>query len=144
MLEIIKKFLRQNPKIPQAGSLRGKYYERTGACTQCGQCCSNIYLVHGEQTINSLPLFEELQATTPDYASFVPIDADSEGNLLFCCTHLQVDKRCGIYDTRPDFCRRYPSEQGMLMGAKLAADCGYQFRLLKSFQTVLETGLGRN
>ena len=144
MLEVIKRFLNQAPKIldthiPQAGMLRGKYYERSGACNQCGQCCTNIYLVHGEKTIDSLPLFKELQATNPDYASFVPIDADSEGCLIFRCSNLQDDNSCGIYDSRPELCRMYPSEQGMLMGGKLAAGCGYQFRLLKNFQQVLET-----
>jgi len=139
MLDMIYKLMGSHSQIPQAGVQRGKYYERSGSCHQCGQCCTNIYLVHGEKTINSLPLFHELQETNPDYASFIPIDSDSEGSLIFRCQHLQDDNRCGIYNSRPELCRLYPSEQGMLMGGKLAAGCGYHFELLKNFQEILKS-----
>src|SRR6478609_7331659 len=137
MLDMIYKLMGRSSQIPQTGVLQGKYYERSGSCHQCGQCCTNIYLVHEEKAINSLSLFQELQKTKPEYASFIPIDSDSEGSLIFRCQHLQEDNRCGIYDSRPELCRLYPSEQGMLMGGKLAAGCGYQFRLLKNFQDIL-------
>lgn len=137
MLEIVKSFLKPaEPK--QAGTIQGQYYERSGACNQCGKCCTRIYLVYGQQTINSLALFEEVKAQNPEYQYFKPLMAESdEEGLLFQCVHLQSDNRCGIYDSRPQFCRQYPSEHAMLMGAKLAEGCGYQFRLLKTFQDVL-------
>jgi uncharacterized protein len=139
MLEIVKTFLKEKARLPirQSGSLKGEYYERSGSCNQCGKCCTNIYLVHGEQTIDSIPLFEELKQNNPDYESFEPVASESDGSVLFQCRHLQADKTCGIYDQRPDFCRRYPSEQGLLMGGKLAPECGYKFRLLKTFEDVL-------
>lgn len=135
MLDIVKSFLRAED-FQQAGLVSGQYYERSGACNQCGKCCTNIYLIHGQQTINSIELFEQLQQENPEYAFFKPVVQESDG-LVFQCSHLQADNTCGIYDQRPDFCRRYPSEHSLLMGGQLAEGCGYSFRLLKSFQDVL-------
>ena len=141
MLEIVKSFLRDKTRqgIRQNGALKGRYYERTGSCNQCGKCCTNIFLVHGEQTIDNVARFEELKQSNPDFHSFEPLlEASEEGEgLVFRCRNLLPDNTCAEYDTRPDFCRRYPSEQGLLMGGKLAETCGYKFRLLKTFQDVL-------
>ncbi len=138
MLEIVKAFLRPE-ETPQAGRLQGQYYERTGQCNQCGKCCTQIYLVYGQQTINSVEMFEAIKAENPEYASFKPLrnESDEEG-LQFQCVLLQPDNTCGAYEQRPDFCRNYPSEQSLLMGGKLAEGCGYQFRLLQNFQAVLQ------
>jgi len=138
MLEIVKSFLKSD-EAPQAGLVQGQYYERSGSCNQCGKCCSHIYLVYSQETITSVEMFEEIKAKNPEYQSFKPLLNESdEHGLLFQCTYLQADKTCGAYDSRPDFCRKYPSEQSILMGAKLAEGCGYKFRLLKNFQDVLK------
>ena len=138
MLEIVKAFLKPE-EAPQAGRLQGQYYERTGSCNQCGKCCTQIYLVYGQQTINSIEMFEEIKAENPEYGSFKPLlrESDEEG-LQFQCVLLQADNTCGAYAERPDFCRKYPSEQSLLMGGKLAEGCGYQFQLLQNFQSVLQ------
>ena len=136
MLEIVKSFL--NPGEPrQSGTVQGSYYERTGSCNQCGKCCSHIYLVHGQKLLVDEEHFESLKKENHEYAYFKVIDRQPDG-LLFQCVHLQDDKSCGVYNDRPDFCRKYPSEHSILMGGKLADGCGYQFRLLKSFQDVLK------
>lgn len=137
MLEIVKAFLRPGEPL-QSGAVQGQYYERTGSCNQCGKCCSNIYLVYGQQTINSVEMFEEIRANNAEYQYFKPLLSQSDPDgLLFQCIHLQPDNTCGIYDQRPAFCRKYPSEHSILMGGKLAEGCGYQFRLLQTFQDVL-------
>lgn len=135
MLEIVKSFLAPE-ELKQTGVLQGQYYERSGSCNQCGKCCTNIYLVYGQQTIESVEMFEEVKHANPEYQYFKPV-AQEEDGLLFQCIHLQADNSCGIYNDRPEFCRRYPSEHSLLMGGKLAEGCGYSFRLLKSFQDVL-------
>jgi Fe-S-cluster containining protein len=138
MLEIVKSFLRPE-ESSQAGVLQGQYFERTGACNQCGKCCSNIYLVYGQQTINSLEMFEDVKTKNPEYEYFKPLPTQSDPDgLLFQCIHLQPNNTCGIYNNRPTFCRQYPSEHSILMGGKLAEGCGYQFRLLRTFQDVLK------
>jgi len=142
MLEIVKSFLKPE-EAQQAGRVQGQYYERSGSCNQCGKCCTHIYLVYGQQTITSVEMFEEIKATNPEYHSFKPLvqesgETSSEDGLLFQCTHLQADNTCADYENRPDFCRKYPSEQSLLMGGKLAEGCGYKFRLLRNFQDVLK------
>ncbi|HEY9745424.1 MAG TPA: YkgJ family cysteine cluster protein [Oculatellaceae cyanobacterium] len=136
MLEIVKSFLSRE-EFKQSGPVQGQYYERTGSCNRCGKCCTNIYLIHGQKVIDTPELFEELQLSNPEYQYFKPVSQDEEG-LLFQCTHLQPDNTCGIYENRPEFCRKYPSEQTLLMGGKLAESCGYRFRLLRTFQDVLQ------
>lgn len=139
MLEIVKAFL-QPQEAQQAGTIQGQYYERTGSCNQCGKCCTDIYLVYGQQAIDSIEMFEDVKAKNPEYHYFKPLIHQSDGNgLLFQCIHLQADNSCAIYENRPSFCRKYPSEHSLLMGGKLAAGCGYKFRLLKTFQDVLNT-----
>ena len=135
MLDIVKSFLSKE-ELKQSGVVTGQYYERSGGCNQCGKCCTNIYLVHGQQTIDTPELFEELKSQNPEYAYFKPVNHDADG-VVFQCVHLQSDNSCGIYEDRPSFCRKYPSEHTLLMGGKLAENCGYRFRLLKTFQDVL-------
>ena len=141
MLNIVKHFLNQDD-FQQNGFLGGEYYDRQGACGQCGKCCTQIYLIYGQQVIDSIPLFESLKETNPDYHYFVPLDEKEDG-LIFQCKHLQTDNRCAIYSDRPDFCRKYPSEQSLLMGGKLAEGCGFRFTLKKTFQQVLAEKMGK-
>ena len=137
MLDIVKSFLRPEEN-KQAGVVQGQYYERSGSCNQCGKCCTHIYLVYAQQTINSVSMFEEIKANNPEYHYFKPLRQESdEDGLLFQCIHLQADNTCGIYEQRPSFCRQYPSEHSLLMGGKLAEGCGYRFRLLNTFQDIL-------
>lgn len=135
MIELVKSFLRSDEEA-QVKPLEGQYYRRTGSCNMCGKCCTNIFLVHDKITIQTEEAFEALREDNAEYQYFVPISSTEEG-LRFQCIHLQEDKSCGIYDDRPDFCKRYPSEHSLLMGGQLAEGCGYSFQLLKTFQQVL-------
>jgi Fe-S-cluster containining protein len=134
MLELIKAFT--DARLPQAGSVAGRYYTRTGSCQSCGKCCKDIYLAHGGKALTRIEDFTRLKAKNPEYRSFVPVDNDEEG-LLFRCINLTEDNRCADYDNRPYFCRSYPSEKGILMGGKLAEGCGYAFEPIATFQQVL-------
>jgi len=53
-------------------------------------------------------------ATNPDYAG-------PEDLVFYRCRHLQDDNRCGIYETRPQFCRDYPDTPFIVM----APGCAY-------------------
>lgn len=121
---------------PQAGEVMGQYYKRTGACNMCGKCCTNIYLVHNKEVIKTAYEFEKLQALESEYQGFTPVEVDEHG-LRVACKHLKADNSCEIYEERPSFCRKYPSEVGILLGAELATGCGYSFELLKTFNQVL-------
>ncbi len=121
---------------PMEGLLPGKIYNRTGACHSCGQCCTNIYLVHRNAPIASIEAFEAIKNDNPEYAYFQPV-AETEDGVRFQCTHLQANNRCAIYEDRPSFCRRYPTEDVLLLGGILAEDCGYRFSPVLAFSELL-------
>lgn len=122
---------------PQDGRVEYKYYVRTGQCNQCGKCCSGIYLIHGENVIDSVEMFDKLKERHEDYRHFVPIEETDTG-VRFRCSHLQPDNSCGIYDNRPQFCKKYPSEATLLFGGSLAPSCGFAFEAKHKFGDLLE------
>lgn len=137
MKDMILGFLPAALRPPaQSGEVKGRYYKRFGSCNQCGRCCTNIYLVHNNETIKDKEEFERLQGLEKEYEGFTPLEADEHG-LRVACKHLLPDNRCEIYEERPSFCRKYPSETGILLGAELATGCGYSFKPIKSFDEVL-------
>ncbi|MEB3286066.1 MAG: YkgJ family cysteine cluster protein [Vampirovibrionales bacterium] len=121
--------------------LEGRYYRREGQCHQCGDCCENIYLIHGGEALQSEAQLLSLKAENSDYASFVPMPQTPDElvtyGLKVRCEHLQPDRRCGIYEKRPSFCRRYPSEEILLKSGKMSENCGFRFTLKRSFTDVL-------
>lgn len=135
MIDIVKSFLKTDAQ-KQSEPVKGKYYTRTGSCNQCGKCCTNIYLVHNKLTIETREEFEKLKADDPEFRYFEVADDTGHG-LRFRCKHLQPDNSCAIYEDRPDFCRRYPSEYSLLSGGELAEGCGYSFQLINTFKDVL-------
>jgi uncharacterized protein len=121
---------------PQNGTIEYDFYVRSGQCNQCGKCCSGIYLIHGEEVISSIPDFERLKERHEDYQHFEPIE-ESDLGVKFKCRHLQADNSCGIYDDRPLFCKKYPSEATLLFGGSLAPGCGFLFKAKHKFTDVL-------
>jgi Fe-S-cluster containining protein len=124
-----------------ASAVVGEFYVRTGACNQCGQCCQNIYLTYRRKVIDSIEVFNRVQQLHPnDYGSFEPIETTHRG-VVFQCTALAEDKTCGRYLTRPAFCRTYPTEDSLIHGGKLPAECSYVFEAKHSFTAVLQANL---
>jgi len=142
MIEIIKHFSpkKLNPKYwgqpQQTGEVTGRYLKRRGSCNQCGRCCTNIYLIHENDTIKTVAEFEQYQRVDKEFEGFIPIDTDEHG-VRFQCKHLQANNHCAIYTDRPSFCRQYPSEKGVLLGGVLAEECGYSFEVIHKFKTIL-------
>jgi uncharacterized protein len=120
----------------------GKYYSRTGSCNGCGQCCHHIYLIVNKQVLANEAMFREARERFPEYEAFEPIEQTDTG-LLFRCRNLLPDNRCGIYESRPDFCRSYPQEENILKGGNLHSDCSYVFTLRKTFDKVLQEASGQ-
>jgi Fe-S-cluster containining protein len=136
--------------IPQKKELVGRYYKRTGACNQCGKCCKDIHLIHDSRVIDSVETFQTIQKHHKDFQWFIPVivtdedqhiinptETHEDGELVFQCKNLLPDNSCAEYDKRPLFCRKYPSEEGLLMGGRLAEACGYTFEVKKPFTQVL-------
>lgn len=128
--------------IPQDGEVVGKHYTRTGQCNQCGKCCTNIYLVYNQRTVMSVAEFEKLRQFEPEYKYFTPLD-ETEHGVRFQCRHLKLDNSCAIYGERPTFCKLYPSEHGIMLGAELATGCGYSFKPNVDFKNVLSKAAKR-
>ncbi|MFM7389484.1 MAG: YkgJ family cysteine cluster protein [Vampirovibrionales bacterium] len=127
--------------LPSDTVIEGTYTIRSGACNGCGECCQSLYLTYRRLLLQTEAEFEALKQLHPsEYAGFAPIGYGNKG-LLFNCVHLQADKRCGIYEHRPGFCRTYPTEDSILTGGKLPAECSYIFTMKQTFASILE-GLG--
>jgi Fe-S-cluster containining protein len=124
--------------IPTEPPVTGKYYTRTGGCTECGKCCTDIYLLYDERTIETIEEFDALRADNPDFDQFKPLETTAKG-VVFACRHLGEDNRCTTYEQRPTLCRLYPSEDMMLRGGYLPEECGYVFTLRQTFSQVLKT-----
>jgi Fe-S-cluster containining protein len=110
----------------------GKFYKRLGDCNQCGQCCKRVYLTFGQVPITSIAQLNQLKARYPDYRPFEPIE-ENETGVLLRCSHLTEENTCGIYETRPWFCRTFPTEETITHGGQLHQDCSYQFEAIKPF-----------
>jgi Fe-S-cluster containining protein len=122
-------------------AVEGDFYVRTGSCNQCGQCCQNIYLTYRRKVIQSVEVFERVQKLHPkEYGSFEPIETTTTG-VVFKCNALEEDNKCGRYLSRPAFCRTYPTEDSLIHGGKLPADCSYIFKAKQSFTKVLQANL---
>jgi hypothetical protein len=116
---------------------KGKYLIREGSCNQCGSCCKNLFLSYGKEVIKDREDFEALKSLHPDEYGFFDVLRESEFGLIFKCNNLGDDDLCMDYHARPVFCRSYPNEAGVLMGAKLPADCSFKFTPIKSFDETL-------
>ncbi len=120
-------------------TVEGDYYNRTGSCNQCGQCCQHIYLTYRRQVIKNVDEFNRIKTLhAKEYGSFQPIEQTATG-VVFQCNALEEDNRCGRYLNRPTFCRTYPTEDSLLQGGKLPSDCSYLFEIRHKFSQVLKT-----
>ncbi|MEI6970825.1 MAG: YkgJ family cysteine cluster protein [bacterium] len=110
------------------------YFFDTGLrfeCTQCGHCCSGtpgkVFL--SEEEVDKIALHMGL--TTADFSRAYLVTAPySEARLREkpgCDCIFLVDRRCSIYDVRPEQCRTYPFWLGFLRSREAwereAAEC---------------------
>lgn len=117
--------------------LRRKYY-RYGHCLRCGDCCSKIYVNHCGKILKAVADFEKLKKLHPFYTYIEIVDSDENG-LVFKCNNFDKAKHiCKIHKSRPGICRRYPSEKILNMKAVMSENCGFRFKPIESFQSVLE------
>ena len=114
-----------------------KLYRRSGKCNMCGKCCTNIYVRHASEPIQTESEFEELKDKHEVY-SYLTIVGKDEIGLIFQCKNL-VDGKCKIHKKRPLICRKYPQEEIFTMGGALCDECGYKFTPKKSFEKVFES-----
>lgn len=100
-------------------------------CPKPGRCCSGFILSNDQGSITVWA--ESWEANAADYpkAHGLPFrPARREGSywtpsfgeytiVRFACEHLTSEGRCGIYDTRPEVCRRFvPGESTLCVFGK--------------------------
>lgn len=91
------------------------------SCTQCGACCYNFVDDNGNRSAVYLTekdlylLNTQLKMNPEDLASayldvkndFIILKHKTIGTIS-CCIFLESNKKCQIYDVRPEQCRTYP------------------------------------
>lgn len=120
-----------------AALARGEQLAVTGKCVNCGRCCGRVSLMRGRSWIRSARAFEKLKKRRPEYKHFVVTGRERTGELVFKCLKVDENNLCSIYESRPDFCRKYPSLDLHFMGAALFDGCGYRFETVPSFSKIL-------
>ena len=139
MLSTLNRTIQTLKALAQVGSARarGKHLVISGKCLNCGVCCTCVSLMHGNKWIRSSRTFETLKKKLPDYGYFVITGRARSGELTFRCLKLDENNLCSIYDSRPDFCAKYPTPDIHFMGGELLPGCGYRFETLPSFSRML-------
>ena len=116
-----------------------KKYERTGKCAGCGQCCTQIYVRHARNVIQTEEKFKKLKLIHPFYTYLNVIGKDETGLIFECKNRDAETKLCKIHKRRPIICRKYPQEEIFMMGGALSEECGYQFIPYRSFEEVFSS-----
>lgn len=115
-----------------------------GSCKLRGECCRNLLLGYRFRAIRTLKEFEKEKKRNAHYEMFIPQDKRLEdGYLRFSCSKLTEDNKCGIHETRPEMCRRYPDPEMVRYGGTLLPGCGYRLVSEKSFDSYLGEKLER-
>lgn len=82
-------------------------YSSSIDCTQCGNCCVHLRPVLAEIDIDKL--IKKLKVSRSKFKR-VYVMTDEEGDMLFKklpCAFFK-EKKCSLYDTRPEDCQSYP------------------------------------
>ncbi|MFT5698234.1 MAG: hypothetical protein ACI8ZB_001088 [Desulforhopalus sp.] len=117
--------------------LRKKEIIIGGSCHCCGDCCRRLSLDDGNGWIRSKKKFAVVVSANPQYKCFEIIGTDNNGYLLFACTLLSDDGKCGDYSNRFQFCRDFPDKNLIFCGGGLPSGCGYRFQSVVPFAKIL-------
>lgn len=84
-----------------------QFYSAKIDCTKCGNCCTLLKPLIQDTDIKTLAHItnKSIQDFERDY-----LETDEDGDIHFKelpCPYL-IDKKCSIYDSRPEDCRSYP------------------------------------
>ena len=114
-----------------------------GSCKCCGACCRSLSLDDGNGWIRDPKDFWAIVKEKPQYGCFEIVGKDNSGYVLFRCTLVLEDGRCGKYEERFQFCHDFPDRNLPFCGGKLPAGCGYVFQSVEPFAKVLNETIDR-
>jgi len=124
--------------------IRGHRIVVCGNCKICGLCCRDLNLTNGDHWIRSKDEFKLLVEKKPEYSRFIHTGYTPGGIMVFSCECIGSDGLCGDYENRPDFCRTYPETDLYFMGGELPDHCGFSFKVMPSFDRILERESNRS
>ncbi len=115
-------------------------YGSTFSCNGCATCCNLACSEYSIEELKTKALngdefarqftsifipyktLDDAREIFPDYVDIVKQTFDKDENIYFYhCPHLSEDKRCSIYDKRPDICRDFPDNPLSI----LPTTCGF-------------------
>lgn len=108
-----------------------------GSCNCCGTCCRSLCLDDGKGWIRREKDFNTVVKENPDYSCFKIIGRDNCGYLLFRCSLILENGKCGKYDSRFQFCKDFPDPKLPFCGGQLPNGCGYVFKSVVPFSKIL-------
>ncbi len=117
---------------------RGREVVVAGQCDMCGRCCLHLNLSYGDRWIRKEKDFRAMLKDYPDYDRFELIGKTDGGLLIFKCSMITEDGKCGDHENRPDICREYPDPDLLYSGGELLDHCGYSFKVVPSFKRVMQ------
>lgn len=88
--------------------------EQYGAisCNRCGRCCDDIPAPFAPDELAALAAGASLDADKRTFLSGLTPVEPIAGGWRYCCRHFRRDADglgvCGIFETRPEVCRRFP------------------------------------
>ncbi len=121
--------------------LRRKKVVIEGNCLMCGRCCRRICLEANGRWLRKEKEFYRVVEKHPEYSRFTVVGRDSQGFLLFSCSWFTTAGICKDHENRLPICRNFPDTNLYFTGGEVPVKCGYLFREITSFATVLKKEL---
>jgi len=84
-----------------------QFYSSQIDCTKCGNCCTILKPIIQDSDIKTLSSVKyiSIQDFERDFLAF---DEDGEMHFKDLPCPFLIDKKCSVYDSRPEDCRSYP------------------------------------
>ncbi|TWU43419.1 Flagellin N-methylase [Novipirellula aureliae] len=98
------------PSLPTSIRRRSDYPEGTNLCDHCTAKCCHYFALQIDEPVNRRDFDYIRWYLLHEHATVFVEDQSWYLLVHTTCKHLQSDYRCGIYETRPQICREYTTD----------------------------------
>ena len=81
-------------------------FTKNGECIRCGNCCSD-FLPLSKREIKGIRQYIKKHHIKRQKHLFAPLDGDYVSYDIVCPFYSPLEKKCAIYEIRPDICREF-------------------------------------
>ena len=81
-------------------------FTNNGECIRCGNCCSD-FLPLSKREIKDIRRYIKKHNIKRQAHTFVPLNITADALDATCPFYSHLEKKCVIYETRPDICREF-------------------------------------